>query len=161
MQNRPDLRLPPPRQTVKMDLTAIMKEVLSEAPIKATRSTGALPPDPLAGRFQEPARATGPLTSAGPRSLDLVEFDDVYARLFSRFRLGLGLGALQWNAMRHASFALAVGGLVEGDPTSVLRFLTRVRDRARTHLEGETPQTMTPIQVRVVAQMLEAFRNVA
>lgn len=161
MQNRPDLRLPPPKQTVKMDLTAIMREVLAEVPMKGTRSTGALPPDPLVNVFAPAPGTGGPQPSLQSRPLSLIEFDDIYSRLFARFRRGLGLNGPQWDALRHVSFALAVGGLVDGDADSVLRFLTRVRNRARTHLDGEAPQPLTPIQVRVLGQMLQAFQNVA
>ena len=160
MQNRPDLRLPPPKQTVKMDLSAIMKEVIAQAPIKSTRSTGALPPDPLAGRPQ-PARSIAQGHAPGARDLSLLEFDEVYGRLFSRLGQGLKLGASQWSALRHTSFALALGGLVEGDVDSVLRFLTRVRDRTRVHLEGGAGLRLTPIQARVVSQLLQTFQNVA
>jgi hypothetical protein len=163
MQNRPDLRLPPPKQTVKMDLSAIMKEVLAEVPLKNTKSTGALPPEPIAAPIHTriPASATAPLKAALTQELSLVEFDELYTHVYGRFRNGLGLNAHQWNALRHASFALAIGGLVDGDGESVLRFLNRIRERARTHIEGHAGYRLTPIQLKLLGQVFNTFRSVA
>ncbi|MBM3276125.1 MAG: hypothetical protein FJZ00_13310 [Candidatus Sericytochromatia bacterium] len=163
MQNGPDLRLPPPKQTVKMDLSALMKEVLADVPLKNTRSTGALPPEPIAAPIptKVPAPAPLPLKAAMTQDLSLVEFDELYTHVYGRFRNGLGLNARQSNALRHAGFALAIGGLVDGDGESVLRFLNRVRERVRTHIAGHAGYRLPPVQIKLLGQVFNTFRSVA
>lgn len=150
MSALPDLRLPAPRQTIKMDLSAIMKEILAEAPVHTTRSTGAIPPDPFQGRPASPAPVVAPI-------FEMADLEDLYHRLCTGLSMGQQINTMQWKALRGAGFALAIGGLVEGETKTVLRFFNRVCARARAHFAGDGNGRLTPAQLKVLAQVLAIF----